>query len=330
MPRGGGLATPPPGTSCSARPRRASSPTAGQIIARKRQWREHVIASASGAHVIGQYVGVSCAGGSLLCVFTGWHNFHNSAPWILSWLPLGTLAALMFLTNLVAIALHASNRRFYERHWEIACETLNFVGSAARNMAVHRANHLWISMRPLTLAASVVCMRFEQRRQLKFFIFRMCLDSLWELSKKWQFRAGGELAFADWELTLRYFAMKVFAGCSLHAWLERRDLKRFLLIHYETDMAMLMELRAAETLETSPEPETPPRPGSDVRGGRRRGSPGGDASPTHARGRSVNNDQNWEDNSPRRSPRRGEGGDRWVRQRVRTWLSESSLPPHYD
>ena len=166
----------------------------------------------------------------------------------------------MFLTNLVAIALHASNRRFYERHWEIACETLNFVGSAARNMAVHRANHLWISMRPLTLAASVVCMRFEQRRQLKFFIFRMCLDSLWELSKKWQFRAGGELAFADWELTLRYFAMKVFAGCSLHAWLERRDLKRFLLIHYETDMAMLMELRAAETLETSPEPETPPRP----------------------------------------------------------------------
>jgi hypothetical protein len=188
-------------------------------------------------------------------------------------------------------------------------------------------------MRPLTFAASVLCHRFEQRRQLKFFILRMCLDSLWELSEKSRCRAGGELAFADWELTLRYFAVKVLAGFSLHAWLERRDLKSFLLIHYETDIAMLRELRAVETLETSPEPETPPRPGSDVRGGRRRGSPGGDASPTHARGRSVNGDQDWEAYSPRQSPRRsprGEGGDRYLRQRVRTWLSNSSLPPHND
>jgi hypothetical protein len=224
-------------------------------IKRAKRWRAHVIASASVAHVIGLTLGLATSGGAIMTIALGCHRYHGPPPWILWWTPVGTFAILMFATFLTASVCHATNRAWYEARYERFCVALNFVGNAARNMAVHRGNGVFVAFRPVMLVGSVCCCRYELRKQLPWFALMRVLDVVWEWSAiktRGAAATGGEysLSFAEWEFTLGYCAIKCVVSYALQSWLERRDLRTFLAEHLDEDTAMLRKLRAADAVES--------------------------------------------------------------------------------
>lgn len=213
------------------RRRKVIVPDLDDLFARPRKFRAYVIESVWNVHFLGIVLGLAVA--ITECVKT-WPAADDVA----------TKAKGAGYLTMLLVFLFAP--RTYERHFEVFCELCNWLAFIARHAALARGDQKWILLRPISLVASVISMRYEFRRQWFFHLVRLGMDAPLNMRRKLSagrlgisaagLERGSHLSrdrHAGWMLTAEVIPMvgTVTTSLTLHYWLEQNILQMFLALY---------------------------------------------------------------------------------------------------
>ena len=191
-------------------------------------FRLHVIESCLPLHILGTTSALVCA------VVSKMKNDDFMA--LFDVLPWSDFREVFAVVSFILMSATQHVRVFYVKHFELACDLINWLGMLAR-LSITRYNTTmpWALLRPIPVVAAAIGERYEFRKQWKHHAARLFLSSAISVRLKREIQFGEdanpalrhktltEVIFS--EALLFFLCLPLCLGTQL--WLETVDAKNF-------------------------------------------------------------------------------------------------------